>query len=244
MSASVAVRGSGPAARALAAVTASKLDGFAPELIAVSEPPADSMALADLVRGPDRPDRLASISAAAGPGAPRQLPVVWELEAVAWFVGALVGGPLLAAETLVAADPSSTWVRIGADGLADGLAVDERTPCLRAPEGAATVAGRAHATVKALIAPLIAGVARPRSRVLWWHAGDRIADAVLFCGQAGGDRPGALRLARELIEAEVPWRVPIASEDGLSRTRRTCCLSRRLEPAVMCEGCPHERRTA
>jgi hypothetical protein len=59
----------------------------------VVERPEDGwISMADLANPAGQAQRHSLIAAAAGPGAPDRLPVVWELEAVAWFVGAAVGG--------------------------------------------------------------------------------------------------------------------------------------------------------
>ncbi len=226
---------------ALAEVAEAEVEGFAPELLALDgTPPAGWVSLAELAREPGRGERLAAVRRAAGTGGPTHLPIAWEVEAVAWFVGALVGGPIVASGTLLAASPAATWVRIGEEGLAEGIAIDQATPGMRT--GSGDGAGDARRTVHSLLAPMIESERKLRSRVLWWHAGDRIADAVLFCGQALGEPAAALRVAADLLGAEScqPWTVPLGvADDGLTRTRRTCCLSRRLDDGETCEGCPH-----
>jgi hypothetical protein len=203
----------------------------------VEQPGQDWTPLPDLAHAEGRAERHRTIASVAGPGAPAQLPIVWEVEAIAWLIGVLVGGGLLRCAAYPDPDPRSVWVRMDSDGLPAGLALDASTTCR------ADGARGARATITRLLGPCLCAAGTRRTRVLWWHAGDRIADAMLWCGEAFAAQANARRLAAALLAAGVPYSVSLgADRDGESRTRRTCCLSRRTEGGVECEGCPHGRR--
>jgi hypothetical protein len=200
----------------------------------VEEPGPGWSSLAELSQQPGRAARHCRIERAAGQGAPARLVQAWEVEAVAWFVGVMVGGALLMGPALPAPRPQRTWARVGPDGLAEGLAIAPDTRCIF-PAGP----GEGRAAVLALLGPIVETPGARSSRVLWWHAGDRIADGVLWCGEAFGTREEARRIAEGLLAPGVPYAVPLGIEGEGARIRRTCCLSRRTINGVICEGCPH-----
>jgi hypothetical protein len=160
------------------------------------------------------------------------------VEGIAWFIGALVAGSMLGAGVLLVASAHSVWARIGPDGLAEGLAVSSNAFAAPARPAAA------RRILRELLAPVVESGPRAPARVLWWHAGDRIADAVLWCGEAFGQPGDATRIGQELLAPGFPYSVPLGLEAGRARTRRTCCLSRLTADGELCAGCPHQRGRA
>ena len=218
-------------------IAAARADGFSPELLVVDEPDPGWTSLRALSLPAGQAERHRRIERAAGPGTPPRLPVAWEIEAIAWLVGAMVGGSLIQGNGLATPHPGLAWARIGPDGLAAGLAIASRTRCVAAR---VTVA---RDVITGLLAPLVDGTQSGSARVRWWHAGDRVADALLWLGDALGTPTVARRAATELLAPGVPYSVPLGVDGHQpGRTRRTCCLARRTASGETCDGCPHRRK--
>jgi hypothetical protein len=229
------VRRPEPPAAVVARIAGASLDGFRPDLRVVGAPGPKWTAIAALGASETAAERRARIRRSAGPGPPSRIGACWDVEGIAWFLGALVAGSMLGSGVVLFASADSVWTRIGPDGLAEGLAVSSDAVAAPAcPAAARRILGE-------LLAPLVDAGARAQARVLWWHAGDRIADAVLWCGEAFGRPRDATRIGHELLAPGVPYSVPLGLEAGLHRTRRTCCLSRLTADGELCEGCPHQR---
>jgi hypothetical protein len=222
-------------AAVVARIAGASLDGFRPDLRVVGAPGPEWMSIAALGTAEAAAERRARVRRSAGPGAPARIGACWDVEGIAWFLGALVAGSMLGGGAVLVASPDSVWARIGPDGLAEGLAVS--SDAFAAPARLAA----ARRILHELLAPVVEVGARAPARVLWWHAGDRVADAVLWCGEAFGRPDDAKRLAYELLAPGVPYSVPLGLEAGRARTRRTCCLSRLTAGGEPCEGCPHQR---
>jgi hypothetical protein len=215
-------------------LAAASVDGFRADIRAIEEPGPCWTSIADLARGVGRGGRHRLIQRAAGAGAPCRIAQVWEVESLAWFVGLLVGGSLLSGPALPSPDPEGTWVRFGEQGLAEGLAIaaDAGTVLPAGPDDGRRV-------LHALLEPIIEAPGVSATRVLWLHAGDRIADALLWCGDALRARGEAREMAAALLAPGVPYSVPLGIEaGGFTRVRRTCCLSRLTDDGTTCEGCP------
>lgn len=225
------------ASTAIEPLAAATAFGFRADLRVVDDPADDWIpvaALAGPIGGIERHRRIAD---AAGPGAPPRLPLVWEIEALAWHVGVLAGGSVVGAAALPSPGPASTWARIGEHGLTEGLAIAADTPCVEA------TSARARALIISLAGALVPSDNPRLARVLWWHVGDRVADAVIWSSQAFGARDRAATTAEGLLAPGVPYSVPFgAVGSGPDRVRRTCCLSRRTAAGETCDGCPHRRR--
>jgi ferric iron reductase protein FhuF len=223
-----------PARAAVAEALALSAGGFSPEIRLVDDAPPGWVSLTELASPAARPERHRAIAEAAGPGAPARLPLVWEIEAIAWFVGVAVGAPALRDAPRLDPGPESAWVRVGDAGLTEAIALHGGARQAPSSDSAA------RASITRLLAPAVEGGSGGRSaRVLWWHVGDRIADALLWCGEALGSPPAGLGLAERMLAPGVPFAVPVAADaSGHRRVRRTCCLARRLPGEVACEGCP------
>jgi hypothetical protein len=191
------------------------------------------ISLADVAEPQGRMRRHRAIAESVGPGAPARLPLAWEVEAIAWFIGEAIGNCLIQGSALPSPDPARAWVRIGGSGLAEELAFSPiATP--RQPS-----MGTARRAITRLLEPVVNSAGERAGRVLWWHAGDRVADALLWCGAALGAESDVRRIAEHLLAPGVPYAVSLAIVgDGL-RVRRTCCLSRRTAAGETCDTCPH-----
>jgi hypothetical protein len=207
--------------------------GFTPDVRLADGPPPGWVSLTRLAKPVDRARRLRLIAEAAGPGAPARLPLFWELEAAAWYVGVAVGGAALSDATRPDAGPDATWISVGDDGLAAGIALHAGAdPALPGP-------GAARASITALMEPVVESVGAGISTgVLGWLVGDRVADAVLWCGEALESSESATALAGTVLAPGVPYAVPLRVDGSGGRTRRTCCLARRIPGEQPCEGCP------
>jgi hypothetical protein len=218
-------------------LAAASVDGFRADLRAIEEPGPCWTSIADLAGGAGRGGRHRLIQRAAGSGAPGRIAQVWEVEGLAWFLGLLVGGSLLSGPALPSPDPERTWVRFGDEGLVEGLAIaaDARTVLPAVPDDGRVV-------LHALLEPIVEAPGVRATRALWWHAGDRIADALLWSGEALRAKREAQRIAAALLAPGVPYSVPLGiGAGGVARVRRTCCLSRLTDAGVTCEGCPRIR---
>jgi hypothetical protein len=222
-------------AAVVARIAGASLDGFRPDLRVVGTPGPEWTSIAALGTAETAAERRARVRCSAGPGAPARIGASWDVEVIAWFLGALVAGSMLGTGVVLIASADSVWARIGPDGLAEGLAVS--STALAAPARPAA----ARRILHELLAPIVEAGARAPAHVLWWHAGDRVADAVLWCGQAFGQPDHATRIGHVLLAPGVPYSVPLGLEAGRARTRRTCCLSRLTAGGELCEGCPHQR---
>jgi len=227
-------RGEPPVA-VVARIAGASLDGFRPDLRVVGAPGPEWTSIAALGTAETTAERRARVRGSAGPGVPARIGACWDVEGIAWFLGALVAGSMLGAGVVLVANAESVWARIGPDGLAEGLAVSSHAPATPARPAAA------RRILQELLTPIVEAGARTPPRVLWWHAGDRVADAVLWCGEAFGQPDDATRIGHELLTSGVPYSVPLGLEAGRARTRRTCCLSRLTADGELCEGCPHQR---
>jgi hypothetical protein len=80
---------------------------------------------------------------------------------------------------------------------------------------------------------------------LWRAAGDRVAQAFLWCGAAHGDPDRARRLAQAMLAPPSAMHVPLrtaTAEDGTPlHLRASCCLYHRVPGAEVCAGCPLRR---
>jgi hypothetical protein len=176
-----------------------------------------------------------------GEPSPRGLPVAWYVEKVAWHVGSPLAAALVCAGTMPRLRPSGTWLRFTPYGLAIGVSATDDTAC--APAGEHELA----ALFVDLIAPLIdtaRAYGRP-ARTLWRHAGDRLADAFLWSGEAFGRRERAWGLAEAVLALDTPFAVPprfTLEDDSATRVRRSCCLAYRLANTEPCGRCPLAHR--
>lgn len=190
---------------------------------------------------------LDALRAVVGAPCPRGLPIAWYVEKVAWHVGSPLAAGLVAEGVLPRLRAERTWLRFTPYGLAVGMSAADGVAC-------APAAAREAATLfGALLAPLIeiAGRRGRVTRTLWRHAGDRLADAFLWSGEAFDRRDEAWRLAEAVLAPGTPFSVPLrfGLDDGdATRVRHTCCLAYRLEDSVACGRCPvaarAERRCA
>jgi hypothetical protein len=180
---------------------------------------------------------LDALRTVVGAPSPRGLPVAWYVEKVAWHVGSPLAAALVCAGTLPRLRPSATWLRFTPYGLAIGASAADDTAC--APGGEHELA----ALFSTLMAPLVEAAGRygRATRTLWRHAGDRLADAFLWSGEAFGCRERAWRLAEDVLALETPFSVPprfALEDDSATRVRRTCCLAFRLADTEPCGRCP------
>jgi hypothetical protein len=194
------------------------------------------ISLAEIPEPTGRARRHRAIAESAGPDPPARLPLAWEVEAIAWFVGAAIGDRLIYGRALPSSDPERTWVRIGSSGLAEELTLAPDVPPGR------TSMGAARAAIVRLLEPVIESGGERSARLLWWHAGDRIADAVLWCGEEPEAEADASQIGEGLLAPGVPYAVPLAIVGPGERVRRTCCLSRRTASGETCDACPHAHR--
>jgi hypothetical protein len=92
------------------------------------------------------------------------------------------------------------------------------------------------------------GLARGRPRrSLWRSVGDRLGQAAVWCGEAFGDREGALALAADVLAAPTPLRARagfVLRGDQAYRPRTGCCLSHRCAGGSTCDDCPLLHRGA
>jgi FhuF 2Fe-2S C-terminal domain len=161
----------------------------------------------------------------------------WVLEHCAWqaaslTVAALMDGwvPDLAPErVLLQARGGSLW----------GIAL--------APAGGVAAGSpvAAHDALAGFLGPVVDAVHARRLRApkaLWRAAGDRVAQAFLWCGSAYADPARARALAEAMLAPPSPMHVPLRTgcgEDGSPmHLRSSCCLYHRVPGVEVCAGCP------
>jgi FhuF 2Fe-2S C-terminal domain/Ferric iron reductase FhuF-like transporter len=199
---------------------------------------------------------------AAGMEATAGLPHVaaaWLLERDAWLVSALLGLTVLGERRVPDLAPSNVLIGFHAGvpyGIAtrsDRMSVPRDDPAAERPD--VTVCGdeRAlRAQVRAesirLLGALVEGLAALRlrgRRALWRAAGDRLVQGWLWAGAALDRQDDAIAIARELLSADSPLRVPVSIANGAAgpfQQRSSCCLAYRVEGMALCLGCPLARR--
>jgi hypothetical protein len=169
----------------------------------------------------------------------RPLGVTWHLEGHAWYVAAVAVGGLLAHGLMPPLDACE--LRDGSYGGPECIAVPTEG---WEPADGPELAARFAAHLEPLIEALSRG--RPR-RALWRCAGDRLAQAGLWCGEAFGARERAWALLEAALAAPTPLQAPAGLElvDGAPfRLRSGCCLSYRAPDGVYCPDCRLERKAA
>lgn len=187
-------------------------------------------------RGPGLLDSLlARIAGAAGTRS-AAVAATWYLEKHAWHAcGAALAGLLVHG----AVPPlDRTFVHHAREGWVDAIAVPEDGWEQASP---AVLAARLEAHLSPVVAAL--GGRRP-ARALWLCAGDRLAQAALWCGEALGCRADAWSLATEVLAAPTALQAPAGFalwEGEPFRRRRGCCLSHRCPSGATCADCPLSR---
>ena len=225
-----------PARDALDALASASAKDFAPDLRVFEEPEDGWLALAELADPNHRRANHALIARSMGEGAPRTIPELWELEAVAWYAGVVAAGCLLRGVPVPELRPEETWAHVGEWGRAAGLAVRSDARCVPG-------VGAARAAVRRACAPLVDAARPGRRRLLWGHVGDSVADALLWCAEAlGAGEARREDVGARLLGPGEPWSVPLVCGGDGAHQRRTCCLSYRAEPDSYCPGCPHARK--
>ncbi len=222
-----------PARDALDALASASARDFSPDLRVLDEPEEGWVALAELAAPERRRENHALIARAAGEGAPRTVPELWEVEAVAWYAGLVAAGCLLRGVPVPELRPDATWVYLGSWGRAAGLAVRPDARC-------ATGVAAAHAAIRDACAPVVCAARPARRPLLWRHVGDSVADAMLWCAAAlHADEGRRDEVAAALLDPGESWAVPFVCNADGEHERTTCCLSYRVEPDAYCPGCPH-----
>jgi hypothetical protein len=129
-----------------------------------------------------------------------------------------------------------------ADGIPSALAFRDVPLAWPGGPGMAPVLGE---QLEAHLAPLVEAIAARRlrpARALWRSAGDRVVQSALWAGDAAGRPEAALALARAVLEAPGPLRVPVRPAAGPSgvpmQQRVSCCLAHRTPSGLICENCP------
>lgn len=206
----------------IASIAAARLSGFGLAVCA-APPPAGDRGWRRAADGPPLPAPCAL---------PPAVGATWQLEKHAWFVAAAAVAALLVRGSMPPL--GGVWLRYGADGWAEGIAVP-RDGWSAAGGGLLAVRLEEH------LAPVVDALSahRPR-RALWRSAGDRLGQAAIWCGEALGDRDGALSLAADALAAPTALRAPagFGIVDGLPFRRRAgCCLSHRCDGGVECADC-------
>ena len=158
--------------------------------------------------------------------------VAWVLEKHAWHVASLVVAALLIDGSIPPLNRAQ--LMHGESGWADAIAV----PAGPWRHGDAVDAARA---LDAHLAPVIAALAHRRAaRALWREAGDRVGQAVLWCGEAFDARDRAWSIGAQILAAPTRLRAPARFEvrDGVPfRLRTGCCLAHRAPGGVTCADC-------
>lgn len=135
-------------------------------------------------------------------------------------------------------------------GRCAALAIDAAVghPDLTAVATLDDLLARLREGLEAHLAPLVDALnrmtRRPRS-ALWGAAGDALAFAFLYAGEAIGDRRRAWSIGERCLTAGSPLDVPAgfrvlehAGRAEVTRVRRSCCLAWRTGNGTACFTCP------
>jgi hypothetical protein len=185
------------------------------------------------VHDPALRDDLVALAQATA-GTDRPVGVAWFFEKHAWHVASLVVAALLSERALPPLHRAQ--LLFGEYGWADAVAVpgDGWEPCATPADAAAAL--EAH------LFPVVEGLRGLRApRALWREAGDRLGQAVLWCGEAFGAREEAWALGTAMLEAPTRLRAPARFQlrDGEPfRPRTGCCLAHRAPGYPTCPDCP------
>ncbi|MGH2946676.1 MAG: (2Fe-2S)-binding protein [Solirubrobacteraceae bacterium] len=200
---------------------------------------------ADALVSDDGPldEMVAAVAHAAGIDHP-PLGAEWLLEHHAWQGASLTAAAMMSGWVPDLA-PGNVLVQFR-EGAIWGIAL--RGGMVRKlPDEPALVRAGHHALV-AHLTPLIDALAARRlrtRRALWRAAGDRVAQACLWCAEAFSDADRATRLATRMIAPPSPLHVPLRTASGEDGTpfhvRASCCLYHRVPGAELCPGCPLRR---
>jgi hypothetical protein len=162
----------------------------------------------------------------------RRLPSLVAENLLMGSMGGLIAGTAVIAEdlTVTAADPA-------ADDAGISRVADWRDLAEDFLEG-----------FSGLVEPMVAWMVRHRlrqERILWSAAADRLAQSLVWCGQAFDEQDFARELAHELLDRPGPMAIPLETAvDGWGseqHLRTTCCLAYRAAGGGLCFGCPLNR---
>jgi hypothetical protein len=110
------------------------------------------------------------------------------------------------------------------------------------------LAQRFGESFEALVEPMVDWMVRHKLRqekTLRAAAADRLAQSIVWCGQAFDEPEFALELAHELLGRPGPLLIPLETGvDGRGaeqHLRTTCCLAYRAAGGGLCFGCPLNR---
>ena len=158
----------------------------------------------------------------------------------AWFLGLAAAGPWFADEVLLDLHPEAIAFHDAGGGL-DAVAVDGDRPVR--PATLEALADGLERHTDALVAAMRAATPLGE-RAIRALAGDGLAGALQWAGQAAGTETRALDTARSIL-ARPAWRWRggfVMVEDGTDRAcvqeRGSCCLSYRLDGDDRCDTCP------
>jgi hypothetical protein len=159
--------------------------------------------------------------------------VAWIVENHAWHVASLVVAAQVVDSTLPPLD--RLQLLHNASGIHDAVAVP-RDGWRHADPVEAAAALDAH------LGPLVEAFrGRRAARALWREAGDRVGQAVQWCGEAFGAREHAWSIGAQILAAPTRLRAPARFElrDGAPfRLRSGCCLAHRMPGQAPCADCP------
>ena len=186
-------------------------------------------------------DRRIAESAAGGDTDLAHVGAQWWLERCAWLAASAAFACALSSGRLPSLRPADVLVE-SVGGMPAALAFRDAPLAWPGGPGMAPVLRRqleAHLTP--LVEAIVALRLRP-ARALWRSAGDRVVQSALWAGEATGGREAAVGLAREVLEAPTPMRVPVRLATGPSgvpmQQRASCCLAHRTPSGIVCETCP------
>ncbi|MCB0870089.1 MAG: (2Fe-2S)-binding protein [Solirubrobacterales bacterium] len=246
--------GSRPIEAGVARIAPLHSSGYIP-LVKYGEQPADQgwLIVGEVIDNPGLIERVVKNVQGIGSTPPRNIQAEWLLEKYAWTMGVVAGAFVVGVDRLPQVGPDQVMFH----GLGEGVAILEpQMFCLESdyradhpdltpvPDEAALAAPLKAALndhLERLISTLTELKTRPAA-ALWRAAGDKLAEAFLWCGTTY-DKPERARRLMEQILGE-PGRlhnrlgVGIDSFGEEFHLRESCCLAYRMPGSRYCQGCP------
>lgn len=198
-------------------------------------------------------DRLVGNVPGIGSTPPRNIQAEWLLERYAWAMGIVSGSFVVMIDRLPRLRPDELMVQ----GLGEGIAIlRPEMLCLesdhRAGHSDLTVVADEQTMADALkdalsdhLERLIGTLTELKTRpaaALWRAAGDKLAEAFLWCGATFDKPERARRLMEQILGPPGPLHNPLRS--GIDswgeefHLRASCCLAYRMPGSRYCQGCP------
>jgi hypothetical protein len=243
----------------LARITGTRLDGVFLALERRDQPNSHWFSVSDLLASGGAPAVLLSRIRGVRETPADYIRAEWLFESYSRAIADL-GISFIVAERRLPALRPDNLLMTSVNGLVAGTAVvsgcmtvTARDPVPDGPgisrvDGWRDLADEFRQAFTALVDPILAWMTGHRLRqekTLWLAAGDRIAQSLVWCGQAFDQQEFAAELAQNLLDRPGPMAIRLGTGTDVrgreQHLRTTCCLAYRVDGSGLCFGCPLNR---